>query len=121
MCRISCMVRSGPPPATLRVGLAVDPGGSLAVSLDLHVLGERFGADRSPLVEKSFDLTKNEGVALDRRGVVGFEVPDVRPHVLRFLRCGKAAQARVQLVELRVEACVGRGTAGTTTRHEGST
>jgi hypothetical protein len=58
----------------------------LAVALDLHVLLEGLGTDGATLVEQRLDLAQNERVPFEGRGVVGLEMPDVRPDELRLVR-----------------------------------
>src|SRR5690606_11431861 len=74
---------------------------------------------RAPLVEELSDLAEDEGVAFERRRVVGLEVPDVRPDRLRFLRRRQTSEPFVQLVERVVEPLVDRCPTGSSSCHAG--
>jgi hypothetical protein len=77
----------------------INPLRSICVSFDLHVLAEFLCADCTPFVEELLHLLKNEGVSLERSGVMRFLVPKVVPDVLRFERAGEPTQAGLQVVD----------------------
>ena len=63
------------------------------------------------------DLSQYKGVALQRRRVVGFEMPDVGPDRLGLLRRGESSEPAPELGDRVVEALVDGAPAGSSSGH----
>lgn len=86
--------------------LAVNPPRGPGVSRDLQVLAQLLVADGAAFSEERLDLLEDEGVALDRRGVVRFLVPDRPPDVLCLGGRRQAAHAAPKLGDRLVKPLV---------------
>jgi hypothetical protein len=78
--------------------LPVNPARGIRITADLVVLPEGLGPDCPPLLQQHLDLPQDEGVALQRSGVMSLLMPDVVPDRLGLLGAGKPP---VTLIELR--------------------
>jgi len=86
--------------------LLVDPPGRLRIARDLQVLGKLVVTDGPPRMQQLIDLVAQQGVALNRRRVVGVTDPDVVPYPHRVRRCRQPPKTLPQLSNSRVQAGV---------------
>ena len=96
--------------------LRVHPAGGLAVPQHLEIVAKVLCPDSAPLVEQHRDLAQHQSVALDRRGVVGLQVPDVVPDRLRLGRPWETAEP-LELGDRRRKAAIDRLPARSAARH----
>jgi hypothetical protein len=60
-------------------GLGVHPSRGLTVAGDFQVVPQFLGTDGAAGVEQHLDLPQDQGVPLDRGGIVRLQMPDVIP------------------------------------------
>src|SRR5437667_1969826 len=68
--------------------LFVHPFRGVGIALNLEILPQFLVSDGLTARQQSLDLLENEGISLDRRGVMGFVDPDVAPDLLSLGRRG---------------------------------
>ena len=76
--------------------LSVHPFGRRGVPSNLQIFPKFAVADGPPLRQKSLDLLQDQGVSLDRRGMMGLLIPDSPPDPGGLLRARQTAQALPQ-------------------------